>query len=70
MNPQSPRSPAVQQEIALLRMRLSKAHADQEAWRASGSQEKYLEAYCLAESLEGELVKLEMQGRHVSSSTG
>jgi len=67
MSLQSPHSTASQQEIALLRLRVSKAHADQEAWRASGPQEKYLEAYCLAESLEGELAKLEMQGRHGSS---
>jgi len=52
-----------EQQIASVQLRLSKAQADQEAWRASGPQEKYLEAFCLAESLECELAQLEQQGR-------
>jgi hypothetical protein len=39
-------------EIAALQVRIARASADGDAWRASGRQEKYLEAVCTAEALE------------------
>lgn len=39
-------------EIAALQARIARAKSDGEAWRASGSQEKYLESACTADALE------------------
>ena len=49
-------------EIAEIRIRLASARSARDGWRASGRQEKYLEAYFLVESLEAELDRLRKQG--------
>jgi hypothetical protein len=51
-----------QDEIAALRARLAKAESDRDAWRTSGMQEKYLEAYLLVEALELQLDRLRQEG--------
>ena len=43
------------EDIHSIQDRLVRANADCEAWRASGMQEKYLEAYFLVEALEVQL---------------
>ena len=43
------------EDIRSIQDRLVGAQADCEAWRASGRQEKYLEAYFLVEALEEQL---------------
>ena len=42
-------------DISSIKNRLVRAQASCEAWRATGRQEKYLEAYFLAEALELQL---------------
>lgn len=48
-------------EIDAVQARLAKAQTDLEAWRTSGMQEKYLEAYTRVEALELELDRLRQQ---------
>ena len=43
------------EEIATLRARIAKAESERDSWRASGRQEKYLEAYSMVEALELQL---------------
>jgi hypothetical protein len=50
-----------EQQVASIKMRLSKAEGDRDRWRAAGYQEKYLEAYFFVESLETELDRLVSQ---------
>jgi hypothetical protein len=45
------------EEIATLGQRIRKAETDRDAWKAAGLQERYLEAYFLAESLETEMLQ-------------
>ncbi|MED5619152.1 hypothetical protein [Ideonella sp. BN130291] len=45
-------------ELDVLKGRIAKAETEMEAWRASGPQEKYLEAFCNVESLENRLDQL------------
>ena len=45
----------LQEDIAALRDRIAKAESDRDVWRASGQEEKYLEAYFLLEALELQL---------------
>jgi hypothetical protein len=45
-------------DIDVLQVRIAKAEADRDAWRAAGLQEKYLEAYSLVEALELQLHQL------------
>jgi hypothetical protein len=54
------------EEIAALRARLAKAEFDREAWRTSGMQEKYLEAYSLVDALELQLDRLRQEGLRTS----
>jgi hypothetical protein len=56
----------LQQEIAALRARLAKAESDLEAWRTSGMQEKYLEAYLVVDALELQLDRLRSEGLRAS----
>jgi hypothetical protein len=49
-------------EIAALRARISRALSDRDTWRASGSQEKYMEASCVAETLELQLEQMRQEG--------
>ena len=53
---------AFDKDIAEIRVRLASARSARDGWRASGRQEKYLEAYFLVESLEAELDRLRQQG--------
>lgn len=53
-------------EIAALRVRIAKAGADGDAGRASGRQEKYLQAVCTAEALELQLELLRREGLRAS----
>jgi hypothetical protein len=39
------------QEIAAIKLRIARAESDRETWRASGIQEKYLEACSMVEAL-------------------
>jgi hypothetical protein len=41
----------LQREIAVIQGRIAKAQSDRETWRASGIQEKYLEACSMVEAL-------------------
>lgn len=50
------------EEIAALRGRIAKAESDRDTWRASGMQEKYLEAYSRVDALELELDRMRQQG--------
>jgi hypothetical protein len=50
------------EEITALRVRIDKARSQRDAWRMSGMQEKYLEAYSLVEALELQLVRLRQEG--------
>lgn len=45
----------IQQDIDALRARVQKAQIDCEAWRLTGTKEKYLEAYFLVEALTSQL---------------
>ncbi len=49
-------------DIAAVQVRLAKARSDRDAWRTSGMQEKYLEAYSMVDALELELDRLRKQG--------
>jgi hypothetical protein len=53
-------------QIAALRARITKAESARDAWQASGSQEKYIEAYCVAETLELQLEQLRQEGLRAS----
>jgi hypothetical protein len=48
----------VEEDIAALQARIVRAEADCDSWRASGMQEKYLEAYSMVEALERQLDQL------------
>jgi len=56
-------------EIAALQVRIAKAGADGEAWRASGRQEKYLEALSMADALELQLERLRQDGLRASKAS-
>lgn len=45
--------------IAALKQRLAKAESERDAWRASGRQENYLEAYSMVEALQIQLDQME-----------
>ncbi len=47
------------QEITDLKERIARAQSERDAWRASGLQEKYLEAHSLTEALELQLEQLQ-----------
>ena len=53
-------------EIAALRARIAKAESVRDTWRASGRQEKYVEAWCAAEALELRLEQLRQEGLRAS----
>jgi ferric-dicitrate binding protein FerR (iron transport regulator) len=46
---------SVQQDIAALQVRITRAESERDSWRVSGMQEKYLEAYSMVEALELQL---------------
>ena len=52
----------LQQEIAALQARIAAAHAERDSWRATGMQEKYLEAHSMVEALELKLDALRQEG--------
>lgn len=58
----------LREKIADLRLRISGAEARRDGWRASGSQERYLEAYSLVEALEVQLSRLEQSARTVAEA--
>jgi len=51
-----------QDEIAAMQSRIARVRSERDTWRASGRQEKYLEAYCRVEALELELDRLRQRG--------
>ena len=55
-------------DIDALRQRIAKAEADRDTWRASGQQEKYLEAYSMVEALETQLDQLERTRRRLAAA--
>ena len=55
-------------DIDALRQRIAKAEADRDAWRASGRQENYLEAYSMVEALENQLDQLERTRRRLAAA--
>lgn len=55
-------------DIDALRQRIAKAEADRDAWRASGRQENYLEAYSMVEALEAQLDQLERTRRRLAAA--
>jgi len=56
-------------EIAALQVRIARAGAEGEAWRASGGQEKYLEAVCTAKALELQLELLRREELRASKKS-
>ena len=42
-------------DITQLLARIHKAESHRDAWQAAGNREKYLESYCLIESLQAQL---------------
>jgi hypothetical protein len=46
------------EDIAAIQVRIAKAESERDSWRASGLQEKYLEAYSMVEALELQLDRL------------
>ena len=46
------------EEISALQARIARTKTQRDAWRASGVQEKYLEAYSMVEALELQLDRL------------
>ena len=46
------------EDIAAIQVRIAKAESERDAWRGSGRQEKYLEAYSMVEALELQLDRL------------
>lgn len=55
-------------DIDALRRRIAKAKADRDAWRASGQQENYLEAYSMVEALGTQLDQLERTRRRLAAA--
>ena len=53
----------VEEDIAAIQVRIVRAEADRDGWRASGMQEKYLEAYSMVEALERQLDLLRQAAR-------
>lgn len=53
---------SLREEIAALRTRIVKAESARDAWRVSGRQEKYVEAWCVTEALELQLEQLRQEG--------
>ena len=51
-----------QEEVAALKARIAAGHAERDGWRASGMQQKYLEAYSRVEALELQLEGLRREG--------
>jgi hypothetical protein len=47
-----------QEDLAALQARIARAESERDGWRASGMQEKYLEAYSMVEALELQLDQL------------
>ncbi len=52
----------LKEEFAFILARIGKAQSDRDTWRASGLQEKYLEAYSQVEALEVQLEQLRQRG--------
>jgi len=50
------------EEISDLQSRIARAHVERDTWRASGMQEKYLEAHSTVDALELQLEALRQQG--------
>lgn len=55
------------EEIAAAQARVAKAYAERDAWRASGMQEKYLEAYSRVQALEIQLERLQQEAQRASA---
>jgi hypothetical protein len=58
-----------QEEVAALRARIAAAHAERDGWRASGMQEKYLDARSRLETLELQLEGLRQEGVRATPRT-
>ena len=43
------------EDMVAIRIHIHKAESERDTWRASGNQEKYLEAYSMVEALELQL---------------
>lgn len=54
---------SLHEQASGLQLRISRAEAERDAWRAAGLQEKYLEAYFMVEALEVQLDRLRRPGR-------
>lgn len=54
-------------EIAALRARIAKNGSDRDTWRASGRQKKYIEAACVADTLEQQLELLRQEGQRATA---
>ena len=55
------------EEITELQARIARAHVQRDTWRASGMQEKYLEAHSTVDALEMQLEALRQQGLRVTA---
>lgn len=51
------------EKIAAIKNRIARAQSERDIWRASGKEEKHLEAYFLVEALELQLERLRQAGR-------
>lgn len=54
----------LQEDIDALRNRIAKVESERDAWKASGLEEKYLEAYFMVEALELQLAQRRQQLEH------
>ena len=54
-------------EISALQARIAKAHLERDTWRATGMQEKYLEAHSSVDALELQLDALRQEGLRTSA---
>jgi hypothetical protein len=53
-------------QITDLRARIAKAESVRDTWRTSGNQEKYVQACCVAQTLELQLEQLRQEGLRAS----
>jgi hypothetical protein len=53
-------------EIVALRARIARTQSERDAWRAAGSQAKYMKTFCELESLELQLERLRQEGLRTS----
>ena len=67
MKPRATSGMTFYEEISALQARIAKAHVERDTWRASGMQEKYLEAHSTVDALEMQLEALRQEGLRITA---